>query len=70
MSGGRALYMERTNRATALDKRQNRVLVRKAATFRHILFLTDEGFINFDDPATAAQRRKFARPKGFTNAVR
>ena len=70
MCGGCALYMERTNSAAALDKRQYRVLVCKAATFLHILFLTDEGFINFDDPAAAAQRRKLARPKGFTNAMR
>jgi hypothetical protein len=39
-------------------------------TLWHILFLTDESFINFDDPATAAQRRKLARAEGFTNAVR
>ena len=70
MGGGRASNMEATNNAPALDKRQDRVLICKAATLWHILFLTKESFINFDDLAAAAQRRKLARAEGFTNAVR
>ena len=46
--------MEGAGRSAALDKRQNRVLVRKAATLRHVILLTDEGFINFNYPAAAA----------------
>jgi len=60
MRSRRALYMERTNSPAALDKRQDRVLVRKAAMLRHIRFLADEGFINFNDISVAAKRHKLA----------
>jgi hypothetical protein len=70
MSGGRTFNMKAANLAAALDKRQDRVLVCIAAMLRHIPFLTDEGFINLDDPAAAAKWCKLTRAEGFTNAVR
>lgn len=70
MSGGRTLHMERTNSAAALDKRQNRMLVRKASTLRHILFLTDESFIDLNNVAVPTKRYKLTAAHGFAQSMR
>jgi hypothetical protein len=50
----RALDMETAQRAAALDKRQDDILVRAAFANLNPLFATDESSVDFDNPVWAA----------------
>src|ERR1700738_703699 len=70
MRGGRASNMKAADLTAALDKRQNRMLVREAAPLRHIGFVADESFVDFDDHALAAHRCKASIAHRLAKAMR
>lgn len=69
MSRGSALHMETANPATTFYKGHDSVLVRKATTLWHILFLTYEGLIYLDNASGAAHRGQIARTHSLANTM-
>ena len=67
----RAIDMEAANRAAALDKGQDGVLMAEAgAGFLDAFLAADESFVDLDDSASAAHGRKLASPHSLADAVR
>jgi hypothetical protein len=64
-----AIDVERAGRAAALNKRQNDMLVVRAALCFHAGLSANESFVDLYNRALAAHRSQAALAHGFTNAV-
>src|SRR5580693_10292658 len=69
IGGGSAFNMKAANLPAALDKRQDSVFVRKAATLRHIGLVANESLVDFDDCSGSAHWRKPSGAHGFADAM-
>ena len=64
-----AFDMERAGGAAALNERKNRILVVASASHFDASLSPDIGFIDLDNPARSAHRRKLASAHRFPDAV-